>query len=65
MQEAPVTFTHDTLHSVVNHLALIVSYADLMVAELPGGDARREDLAQIRKFALDAAGLLGRPLDAR
>jgi hypothetical protein len=61
--DAPTTFTHDALHSVLNQLALVVSYADLLLGELPAGDSRAADLLQIQASARNAARLLGRPLD--
>lgn len=60
--EAPLTFTHDTLHSVANQLALIVSYSDLVLGGLPESDPCRADVTEIRGFAMKAATLLGRPL---
>ena len=59
---APTSFTHDTLHSVLNQLALVVSYADLLLGDLPGDDLKARDLQQIQECARNAARLLGRPL---
>jgi hypothetical protein len=60
--EKPVTFSHDTLHSVANHLALIVSYANLLTADAAPSDRQQADLVEIRKAACAAAKLLERPL---
>jgi hypothetical protein len=60
--EKPVTFSHDTLHSVANHLALIVSYANLLAEAAARGERQHADLAEIRLAAYAAAKLLERPL---
>ncbi len=60
--EAPVTLSHDTLHSVANQLALIVSYANVMMEDIPVADPLHADLAEIRRCAYAAATLLDRPL---
>jgi two-component system, cell cycle sensor histidine kinase and response regulator CckA len=44
-------------HDFNNLLTVITSYGELLLEDLPPGDARREDLEQIRKAAGDAAGL--------
>ena len=59
--EKSVTFSHETLHSVANHLAVIVSYAALLMNEA-ATDRERADLTEIRQNARAAANLLGRPL---
>lgn len=58
---SPVSFSRDTLHSATNQLALIVSYANLLLDEMSDSDRRRPDLTDIRGFACTAASLLGRP----
>jgi hypothetical protein len=59
--QAPVTFSHDTLHLVINQLALIVSYTDLVIAGATN-DRDQSDLTMIRQCAYEAAKLLERPL---
>ena len=59
--EKPVTFSHETLHSVANHLAVIVSYSNLILMSATG-EQERSDLAEIRTSAYAAAELLQRPL---
>ncbi len=59
----PDTFTDATLHSVVNHLALIVSYVNLMLMEAPDTPQAGE-LNEIKTAARTAAKLLGRPFES-
>lgn len=61
--ETPTTFSRDTLHSVLNQLALVVSYSELVLDTLPSDDERADDLRRIQDFARNAARLLGRPLE--
>ena len=44
----------DVLHQLRNHLSIIVGFCDLLMDEMPEGDAAHADLAEIRK-AGDAA----------
>jgi hypothetical protein len=60
--EAPTTFDHDTLHSVINDLAVIVSFAQLLGDQIPHTEITTRALAEIRSSAIDAAARLGRPL---
>lgn len=48
----------DVEHTLKNHLAIIVGYCDLMLAELAESDARVVDLTEIRNAALAAGELL-------
>ena len=59
---APDTFTNETLHSVVNHLALIVSYVNLILMETPDTPLAGE-LNEMKAAAQTVARLLGRPFD--
>ena len=54
------------LHALSNHLAVILGFIELVLAETPPDDPRRHDLIQIRDAAVDAARILGRrPDDSR
>jgi hypothetical protein len=59
--EATDTFSHNTLHLVINQLAIIISYADLIM-DAPTDERARKDLLTIRECARTAARLLERPL---
>jgi hypothetical protein len=51
--------THETAfdHTLKNHLAIIVGYADLLLAELEPGDPRMPDIEEIHKAALAAIAM--------
>jgi two-component system, cell cycle sensor histidine kinase and response regulator CckA len=49
-------------HDFNNLLTVIMSYADLLAAELPEGSAARQDLLEIRKAGAQAASLTGQLL---
>ena len=59
----PVTFSQETLHSVANQLAIIVSYIEMMLPDLAEGDVRRQDVLEMRKAVHAIAALLGRPME--
>jgi hypothetical protein len=61
MNSEPLSYSPDAVNSVLNQLALIVSYSNLVIGDLEQSDPRRADLLEIRRFAFKAAGLLGRP----
>jgi len=44
-------------HDFNNLLTVVLTYTDLMLGDLPPGDARAEDLGEIRKASLAAASL--------
>jgi hypothetical protein len=48
----------DMLHQFKNHLALAISYAELMMDEFAAGDAHREDLTQLRDAINQAIAML-------
>jgi two-component system, cell cycle sensor histidine kinase and response regulator CckA len=48
----------EVLHACRNHLAIVVSYADLLLQDLPADDPRRQDVLEIRKAGQAAAALL-------
>jgi hypothetical protein len=48
----------DVVHRLKNHLAVIVGFCDLLLAECPAGDARRADLVEVDKAARAAMAIL-------
>jgi hypothetical protein len=46
------------IHRLKNHLAIIVGFADLVVAEAAEDDPRRADLLEIQKAARDALAMM-------
>lgn len=48
----------EVIHRLRNHLAIIVGFADLVVAESSEDDPRRADLMDIQKAARDAMAML-------
>jgi hypothetical protein len=46
------------VHQFKNHLAVIVGFCDLLRDDLPPGDSRLGDVAEIRKAAQAATDLL-------
>ncbi|HEU4643337.1 MAG TPA: response regulator [Gemmatimonadaceae bacterium] len=49
-------------HDINNVLTAITCYSEMLLADLPGADARREDVLEIRHAAQRAAGLTGQLL---
>jgi hypothetical protein len=47
-------------HDFKNHLAIILGFAEILVAETPDEDPRRRDLEEIHKAAVTALALLAR-----
>lgn len=45
------------LHELHNHLAIIVSFCDLLLAETPPSDRRHADVQEIRSAGLAALAL--------
>jgi hypothetical protein len=46
------------VHQFKNYLAVVVGFCDLLLGELPGDDPRHKDVAEIRKAAQSALGLV-------
>jgi hypothetical protein len=55
MTEPP---TDDVLHRLKNHIAVIVGYCDLLVAEFAEDDPHRADLLEVHKAGREAMALL-------
>jgi hypothetical protein len=44
----------EVVHLLKNHLAVIVGYCDLLIADTPDGDPRKADLLDVHKAAREA-----------
>ena len=52
-------------HDFKNQLAIILGFAEILLAEAPAGDPRRRDLEEIHKAAVTALDLLARVYPAQ
>ena len=50
------------VHALSNHLAVILAFIELVLAETKPDDPRRSDLIEIRDAAAEMAKIIGRPL---
>jgi len=48
----------DVIHRLKNHLAIIVGFCDLLIAECAADDPRHADLLEVHKAAHDAMALI-------
>ena len=48
----------EALHTLRNHIAVVVSFSELLLGELPPDDRRHRDVVEIRKAALAAMAVL-------
>jgi len=48
----------DVVHQLRNHIAIIVSYCDLLLSEVPEDDRRRADIVEVHKAGKEAMALL-------
>lgn len=55
----------DPIHTFKNHLAIIIGFADLVLAEMDEADPRRKDVLEIHKAAHAALALLPTIVDRR
>ena len=55
-----VTLDPEAIHLLSNHLAVIVGFVELMLADAVPGDAHFSDLVEIRAAAVAAANLVAR-----
>jgi hypothetical protein len=46
------------IHQLKNHLAVIVGFCDLLIADTPAGDPRAADLAEVHKAARQAMAVM-------
>jgi hypothetical protein len=61
-QTATTVLDGTTVHALSNHLAVVLGFIELVLAETKPDDPRRADLVEIRDAAVEAAKLIGRPL---
>ena len=66
-QQHPVTtaLQGSAVHALSNHLAVILGFIELVLSDTKPDDPRRGDLVEIRDAAMEAARIIGRPLDER
>jgi hypothetical protein len=55
-----ITLDPSAVHRLSNHLAVILGFVELLLADASAVDPRREDLLEIRAAAIAAATLLGK-----
>ena len=55
-----VTLDPEAIHLLSNHLAVIVGFVELMLADAAPGDSHFRDLSEIRMAAVAAANLINR-----
>ena len=60
---APIDGT--AVHALSNQLAVILGFTELVLADTPAHDPRRESLIEIRDAAVEAAKIIGNPVDER
>jgi hypothetical protein len=51
------------VHALSNQLAVILGFIELVLAETKPDDPRRADLTEIRDAAVEAAKIIGRPIE--
>jgi hypothetical protein len=54
-----ITLDRASLHLLSNHLAVILGFVELMLADAPPDDPHRQDLVEVRAAVIDAANLIG------
>ena len=57
------TLVGPAVHARSNHLAVILGFIELVLAETGPDDPRRDDLIEIHNAAIEAAKLIARRLD--
>jgi hypothetical protein len=53
-----ITFDHASIHQLSNHLAVIVGFVELMIADAAADDPHRSELIEVRAAAIEAAKLI-------
>ena len=61
MSPTPLTLIPDDVHALSNHLAVILGFVELLLADLPPEAPRRNDLLEIRAAAVQAARIVAPP----
>ena len=54
----PPRYEPEELHQLKNHLAIVVGFAELLLAEFQDDDPRRKDMVEIQTAAAAAMALL-------
>ena len=54
-----ITLDPEAIHRLSNHLMVILGFIELMLADTPPGDPRRNDLSEVRSAVVAAAKLIG------
>jgi hypothetical protein len=54
-----ITLDPEAIHLLSNHLAVIVGFIELMLADAAPDDPHRNDLIEVRTAAVEAAKLIG------
>ena len=49
------------MHQLSNHLAVILGFVELIIADTPQDNPKYPDLIEIRNAAVEAARLIGNP----
>jgi hypothetical protein len=55
-----VTLDRASIHELSNHLAVIVGFVELVLADVPPDDPHRQDLLEIRAAAVELVRLIAR-----
>jgi hypothetical protein len=59
VSDTPAALTREHVHALSNHLAVILGFVELLLAETPEGTQQQSDLREIRAAALEAARMIG------
>ncbi len=54
----PIPHEPELIHRMRNHLAVVVTFTDLLLVDTPTADSRRADIVEIQKAAMAAMQLL-------
>jgi hypothetical protein len=57
--DGSITLDRVSIHQLGNHLAVIVGFVELMLADAPPDDPHRQDLLDVRAAAVAVAKLIG------
>jgi hypothetical protein len=55
-----LTLSPSDIHLLSNHLAVIIGFVELMIADAAPGDPHYDDLLEVRAAAVAAANLIGK-----
>ena len=63
-RRAPRVFDVETEHTLKNHIAIIVGYCELLLAETPADDPRHADLLEMHRAATAVLAMFPQEPDA-